>query len=215
MIPLLQLEALTVTVIVFVLTLVLTLIMTGSYLRGRKSSTLFWSLGMWSFTIGVLLEILFALGIYSEPLIALYLFIVAILVEFLALGSMQLIQSKKLKQIYYVYCILSTIFVAYSLIATKITNFILNYIAYGNPPLLVIYSSSFVTFPAAAILIIIAAKSYLQKKSYKTLSIILGVVIVSIAGTLYIVQFPSLLYAAEFIGILLLWAGFYSPRPKK
>lgn len=214
MIPLLQLEALAVTIVVFILTVVLTLIMTGSYLRGRKSSTLFWSLGMWSFTIGVLLEILFALGIYSEPLIALYLFIVAILVEFLALGSMQLIQSKKLKQIYYVYCILSTIFVAYSLAVTQITKFIMDYIAYGNPPLLVIYSSSFVTFPAAAILVIIAAKSYLQRKSYKTLSIILGVVIVSIAGTLYIVQFPSLLYAAEFIGILLLWAGFYSPRKK-
>ncbi|MGD0511551.1 MAG: hypothetical protein ABSA33_06990, partial [Candidatus Micrarchaeaceae archaeon] len=101
-----------------------------------------------------------------------------------------------------------------SLVATKVTNFIVNYIAYGNPPLLVIYSSSIVTFPAAAILITVALKSYLKTKSYRMLSIIIGVVIVSIAGTLYIVQFPSLLYAAEFIGILLLWVGFYS-RPKK
>lgn len=214
-IPLLQLEALAVTIVVFILSLVLTLIMTKSYIKGRKPSTLFWSLGMWSFTIGVLLEILFAFNISSEPLIALYLFIVAALVEFLALGSMQLIQSKKLKQVYYAYCIITTIFVGYSLIVVKITNFIMDYIAFGNPPLIVIVSSSLVTFPAAAILIIIALKSYLKTKSYQMLSIIIGVVIVSIAGTLYIVQFPSLLYAAEFIGILLLWIGFYSPKKKK
>jgi hypothetical protein len=214
MIPLLQLEALAITIIVFILSLVLTLIMTQSYIRGRRSSTLFWSIGMWSFTVGVFLEILFALGISPEPLIALYLFIVAVLVESLALGSMELIKSKRLKMAYYLFCIMSTIFVAYSLVVTKVTNFIVNYIAYGNPPLLVIYSSSIVTFPAAAILIIIAAKSYLAKKSYQMLSIIIGVVIVSIAGTLYIVQFPSLLYAAEFIGILLLWLGFYTPKKK-
>jgi hypothetical protein len=215
MIPLLQLESLVVTIVVFILSLVLTLIMTQSYIKGKKSATLFWSLGMWSFTMGVLLEILFAINISPEPLVALYLFIVAALVEFLALGSMQLIQSKKLKKIYYAYCIITTIFVAYSLIATRVTNFIMDYIAFGNPPLLVIVSSSLVTFPAAAVLVIIALKSYLKTKSYQMLSIIIGVVIVSIAGTLYIVQFPSLLYAAEFIGILLLWIGFYSPKKKR
>jgi uncharacterized membrane protein YwzB len=214
MIPILQIESLAITGIVFILSLVLTLVMTSSYLKGRKTGVLFWSLGMWSFTFGVLLEILFALGISPEPLIALYLFIVAILVEFLALGSMQLVQSKRIKQLYYAFCIITTAFVGYSLVATRVTNFIVNYIAYGNPPLLVIYSSSIVTFPAAAILIMVALKSYLKTKSYRMLSIIVGVVIVSIAGTLYIVQFPSLLYAAEFIGILLLWVGFYS-RPKK
>jgi hypothetical protein len=214
MIPILQLEALAITVIVFILSLVLTIIMTQSYMRGKRSNVLFWSLGMWSFTIGVLLEILFASGISPEPLIALYLFVVALLVEFLALGSMELIGSKKLKMVYYLFCIITTIFVAYSLVVTKVTNFITNYIAYGNPPLLVIYSSSFVTFPAAAILVIIAAKTYIKTKSYQMMSIIVGVIIVSIAGTLYIVQFPSLLYAAEFIGILLLWIGFYSPKKK-
>ncbi len=215
MIPLLQLESLAVTIIVFILSLVLTIIMTQSYMKGRKLSSLFWSLGMWSFTLGVFLEILFALNVSPEPLLALYLFIVAALVEFLALGSIQLINSRKIKQIYYAFCILTTVFVAYSLFATRITNFIMDYIAYGNPPLLVIYASSLVTFPAAAVLVIVALKSYLKTKSYKMLSIILGVVIVSIAGTLYIVQFPSLLYAAEFIGILLLWVGFYSPKSKR
>ncbi|MGD0511521.1 MAG: hypothetical protein ABSA33_06835, partial [Candidatus Micrarchaeaceae archaeon] len=124
MIPILQIESLAITGIVFILSLVLTLVMTSSYLKGRKTGVLFWSLGMWSFTFGVLLEILFALGISPEPLIALYLFVVAILVEFLALGSMQLVQSKKIKQLYYSFCIITTAFVGYSLVATKVTNFI-------------------------------------------------------------------------------------------
>lgn len=41
------------------------------------------------------------------------------------------------------------------------------------------------------------------------LSIIAGVVIVSIAGSLFIAQFPAFLYYSEFIGILLLCLGFF------
>ncbi len=44
--------------------------------------------------------------------------------------------------------------------------------------------------------------------SKKMLSIIAGVIIVSIAGSLYIVHFPAFLYYSEFIGISLLWFGF-------
>lgn len=212
MIPLLQLESLVITIVVFILSLVLTIFLTKSYLRVNKSNLLFWSLGLWAFTIGVLLEILFAYGLYSTFLIDLYLFIVAVLVEFLALGSMELMQSRKLKGSYYLFCIASTIFVLYSLVVSKMPNLISNYIVYGPLPILVVYSSSIVTFPAAAILVIIAALSYRKKKDYRMLSIIIGVIIVSVAGTLYIVSFPAFLYIAEFIGIVLLWIGFFRPK---
>ena len=149
---------------------------------------MFWSAGMWTFTIGVLLEMMFALNISPEPLIALYLFLVAVLVELLALGSIQLIGSNVIKRAYYTFCVITTAFIAYSLLSTNITNFIKDYIAYGNPPLLVIVSSSLVTFPAAVVLIAVAVKSYMRTRSYKMLSIIAGVIIVSIAGTLYIAQ---------------------------
>ena len=172
---------------------------------------MFWSAGMWTFTIGVLLEMMFALNISPEPLIALYLFLVAVLVELLALGSIQLIGYNAIKKTYYAFCVITTAFIAYSLLSTNITNFIKDYIAYGNPPLLVIVSSSLVTFPAAVVLIAVAVKSYMRTRSYKMLSIIAGVIIVSIAGTLYIASFPSILYAAEFVGIVLLWIGFYTP----
>ena len=206
-----QLESLAITTIVFLLSLALTLVLTRSYFRGRKPSVMFWSAGMWTFTIGVLLEMMFALNISPEPLIALYLFLVAVLVELLALGSIQLIGSNVIKRAYYTFCVITTAFIAYSLLSTNITNFIKDYIAYGNPPLLVIVSSSLVTFPAAVVLIAVAVKSYMRTRSYKMLSIIAGVIIVSIAGTLYIASFPSILYAAEFVGIVLLWIGFYTP----
>jgi hypothetical protein len=85
---------------------------------------------------------------------------------------------------------------------------ITNHIVFGALPIFIVITSSIVTFPAAAILIAIAAISYLHRHSAKMLSIIAGVVVVSVAGTLYIAAIPAFLYYSEFIGILLLWLGF-------
>jgi hypothetical protein len=52
------------------------------------------------------------------------------------------------------------------------------------------------------------AVSYRKTRNKKLLSIIAGVIVVSIAGTLYIVAFPAFLYYAELAGIALLWLGF-------
>ncbi len=214
MIPILQLESLVVTVVVFILSLVLTIILTKSYLRNRKPSSMFWSLGMWAFTIGMLVEILFAVGIQSAALSSFYLFIVAVLVEFLALGSIQLVKSNRIKNVYMAFCIISTVFLVYSFTASQAQSIVVNYVATGLPPLLVIYASSIITFPAAAVLAIVTLISYIHTKDLRNVSIIAGVVVVSVAGTLYIVSFPSLLYIAEFIGIVLLWIGFFRGKPK-
>ena len=78
------------------------------------------------------------------------------------------------------------------------------------PPLLVTVFSTLITIPASIVLLAVAILGYLKTKNKKMLSIIAGVVFVVIAGTLYIVSFPALLYISEFVGILLLWYGFYS-----
>ena len=196
------------TLLILVLTLGLAIIMSYRYVRKRSKPLLYWSTGMWFFVIGVLLEVIFAFGIYSEFLIALYLFVVAMVVESLAIGSMQLIKSIKLKSSYYLYSIITTVLLAYSLYASNIGNVITNHIVFGALPTFIVITSSIVTFPAAAILIAIAAISYLHRHSAKMLSIIAGVVVVSVAGTLYIAAIPAFLYYSEFIGILLLWLGF-------
>lgn len=196
------------TLLILALTLGLAIIMSYRYVRKRSKPLLYWSTGMWFFVIGVLLEVIFAFGIYSEFLIALYLFVVAMVVESLAIGSMQLIKSIKLKSSYYLYSIITTVLLAYSLYASNIGNVITNHIVFGALPIFIVITSSIVTFPAAAILIAIAAISYLHRHSAKMLSIIAGVVVVSVAGTLYIAAIPAFLYYSEFIGILLLWLGF-------
>lgn len=97
---------------------------------------------------------------------------------------------------------------AYALIIGSLGNILVNYIVYGILPLSVVIASSIITFPAAIIIIALALKTYFKQKKPKMISIVLGVIVVSIAGTLYVVQVPAFLYYSEFIGILLLWYGF-------
>jgi hypothetical protein len=205
-----QIEALSITAVTFVLSFVLAFYMTKKYKKTKSKPLLYWSSGMQAFSIGVFIEVVFALGITTSFLVSFYLFLVAMIVELLALGSIQLIKSKRIKKMYYAFCIITTIMLLISVIAYKSPNFVSNYVAWGVPPLIVTLLSTLITIPASIVLLAVAIKSYLKTRSNKMLSIIAGVVFVVIAGTLYIVSFPSLLYISEFVGILLLWIGFYS-----
>jgi hypothetical protein len=198
------------TLITLVLGLLLSISLTQAYLKSRRSSMMFWASALWLFDVSVLMETLFAYGIYSELLIKLYLFIVALLVILLSLGSVQLVDSAKIKKTYYAFSIASTVFLAYSLAQSYIGNIISHYVVFGILPMSVIIASSIMTFPAAIVIIATAYKSYIKKRDKRLLSIILGVIIISVAGTLYIAAIPEFLYLAEFIGIALLWFGFGS-----
>ena len=203
-----QLSVEVTTVVTLLLTIFLAAVMTKRYMKRKSVSLMYWSTAIWIFALGVFIEIVFAYGIYSQDLIRSYLFLVAVLVELLALGSMQLAKNRNAKKVYNVFVILSTMLLAYSLMISNIGNIITDYVVFGLLPISVVITSSIITFPAAIILIAVAMKSYIVKRSSKLLSIIAGVIIVSIAGTLYIVQYPAFLYIAEFVGILALWYGF-------
>lgn len=206
------------TVIIALLSAVLAAFLTFKYKRYRSKNYLFWSIGLWLFTAGVVLEIMFASGIYGEPLIDAYLFIVVLLVEALALGSVQFL-GKPAKKAYYMYTIITTIAMTASFFFVDIGNIITNHVVFGLLPLITTVMSSIITFPAAAIIIISAYLTIRRAGAYRDgkvrrhkdlqmSSIIVGVVVVSIAGTLYIAAYPELLYWSEFFGILLLWLGF-------
>ncbi|WP_337860201.1 hypothetical protein [Ferroplasma sp.] len=196
------------TIVIFLLSAGLTFFIVKKYIAKKQLNLLFWSAGLIVFTVAVFLEILMADKIYSRFLIDFYLFLVAVLVQFLALGSFALFGNKKFLNYYYIYSTLATVFLVVTLIVSPVGNIINSHIVYGVLPLSVTISSSFVTFPAATFIILIAAISYKKFHSNKLLSIIAGVIIVAIAGTLYIAAIPVFLYYAEFIGILLLWLGF-------
>lgn len=199
-------------IIVLFLSTLLALYMTDNFVRNSARSALFWSMGLWLFVVGIIEEIIFASGIYSSLLIKSYLFIVAVLVELLAVGSLQLMHSKLLKNVYYAYSVATSAFLVYALVASSIGNIITTHVVFGPLPVIVTIASVFVTFPAAILLVLTAALTYRKTSSSKMLSIIAGVIIVSVAGTLYIVSFPAFLYISEFIGVLLLWFGFYTFR---
>lgn len=211
----LQLTVIAVVVFVFLASTALSVQLTRKYLKTKGRPLLYWSIGLWLFAFGTFLEILFAVGIYSLFLISLYLFVVGILVLSLSLGSMELAHTRKLKIAYWAFAIIATILLLVSLIVAPVQNttqspIIQNYVVFGILPLLVVETSSLVTFPASIVLIAMALKSYFNTKNARLLSIVAGVIIVAIAGTLYIVQFPEFLYIAELVGIILLWVGFNS-----
>ncbi len=174
---------------------------------------LFWSLGMWLFAICVLLEMLFAFGIYSQFLIKLYFLLVAVLVETLAMGSVALLRRKALNYIYAAYSIAITAFLLYALVSRgSLGNLIVSGVVTGALPVNVTIGSVLITSVGATLLIIIALFSFLKTLNLKLVSIILGVLVLSAGGALYIASFPSFLYISEFMGILLMWLGFVNLR---
>ncbi|MEM2056239.1 MAG: hypothetical protein QXS30_01230 [Thermoplasmatales archaeon] len=207
-----NLEVMLSTSIILVLSIILATLLSQNFLNKGGLSYLFWSIGMWFFSVGVALEVVFSVGVFNEALIDVYTLVVAVLVGFLALGSTSLLSRKSLFLSYVLYFALTASFLMVTLLLTHIGNIISRGVVFGPLPMLVVISSSLVTFPAAALLIIISLLSYTKTKSWKLISIVAGVIVVSIAGTLYIASFPSFLYIAEFIGILLLWIGFVDFR---
>ncbi len=172
-----------------------------------RNSNLFWGLGMFIFAVAVLIELVFALGVYSTILAKAYFFIVLFLVELLAIGSIQIFNSKFVKNIYYAYTFAVTLVSILLIAVSKMPNPVVNYVVIGMPSQSVIIISSLATSVAVIIILAGAILSYMKTKRIKILSIIIGVILFSAAGTLYIVSFPELLYYGELIAVIFLWLG--------
>jgi hypothetical protein len=196
------------TVIILILSIGLSMIISLNLMRKRTVSLFYWSAGLWVFSISVAIEVAFAFGIFSGILINSYLFLVAIIVEFLALGSVSLLNKKRITDSYLIFNIAADIFLLFSLATNNVGDIITHGVVFGPLPILVTIASSIVPFPAAVLLVVISAVSYRKTRNKKLLSIIDGVIIVSFAGTLYTVAFPAFLYYSELAGIALLWLGF-------
>jgi hypothetical protein len=198
------------TIVITLLTVPLAVYITTKYMKGKGRPYLYWSIGMWAFAVAAFEEIVFAFNYYDPVLINIYFFLVAMVVLFLSLGSVELIKSAKIKKYYMVFSILATILLIYSLVVTPEpgqSKLITGYVVTGLPALFVIITSSIIVYPASAALVVIALKSYLKRRVIKPLYIIAGVIVISAAGSLYLLSFPIFLYFSEFIGIVLLWLG--------
>lgn len=196
------------TLIVFVISFFLSALISLSYTRVKSSSQLLWSFGMWFFAACVLLESIFAFGAYSQFLIKLYLLLVAVLVEFLAMGSVVLLKRRIFSYLYAVYSIAATAYLIYALaVSGSLGNLIKGGVVSGSLPTAVTVGSVLITAVGATLLILLSIISFVKERNPRLLSIILGVLVLSAGGTLYIAAFPSVLYLSEFLGIVLIWFG--------
>ncbi len=205
-----QIETELSTALFFILSFSLAYMLTTKYTQTKQGRFLFWALGMWAFFIGDVLEFVFATGIYSVFLADIYLFAIAILPGLLAIGSMQYVKSGLVRRGYYIFNMLAAVLLLYYLATENVGNMMVSYVVAGMPPMDVINASTIITVPATIVIVVAALLSYRRKKDIWLLSIVVGILGFAIAGSLYALNVaPLLLYYAEFVGLIFLWAGFY------
>lgn len=197
------------TIVFLILSSLLSFYLTKEYTVRKQKSYLYWGIGMWIFALTDLLEVYFAFGLYSQAAAQIYLFLSALLVIPLAMGSLQLIKSGMIRIGYFGYSVITALLLAYFTFTAPVPNMVSGYIVNGNIPINVIIYSSLITFPAMVVLIGVAAAGYLKTRRKKLLWIVLGVLMLGAGGTLYIASFPLSLYVGEFLGIVMLWLGFF------
>lgn len=197
-----------ITLFIFGASSFLSWFITFDYRKTGGKNKLYWSLGLWFFAFATLLEILFSAGYYNRLMADSYIFIVAFLVQLLAAGSIVLLNSKRISTIYLAYSMIADAFLIYALATQPVGNLILNGVFHGTLPALITIGSSVITVPAAVILVVVSLLSLKKKMNLRIVSIILGIIVLSATGALYIASFPAFLYVGNLVGILLLWLGF-------
>ncbi len=198
------------TLVFLFLSVFLSFYLTRNYLAYKEKRYLYWSIGLWMFALSDLVEVFFAFGVYSTLMAQIYLFLVAFLVVPLVFGSLAMLKSKNATRIYLVYSIITVAALAYFSFSSNPGSIVTSSVVNGNAPMDVLLASSAITFPALVILVVAAIVSYLRTKRAKVLWIVIGILVFGFGGTLYIASFPALLYYTEFIGLLMLWLGFFN-----
>lgn len=184
------------------------------YQSQRIRPHLYWALGLVLVTATLLEEAVFAVGVWNSAIVQSYLFIVALLVGVLSLGSAEANLTGRWRTAYFGYIGAMAAAVAlFCAIEPPAPDILSGGILVGNPPLGVVVTSTLLTVPAS---ILMAGTSLLAAKRlrrWRLASIAAGIIVISIAGALYIVSVPETLYYAEFAGVVLLFFGFGGVRP--
>jgi hypothetical protein len=204
-----QLTAIILTLAIFLVNAVLAMLLARFYLKGRSISSLIWSSGMRIFAIAVLLELLFAFGVYSEFLAKVYLFAIAMPLLAFSIGHMQFVRSKAAKRLYYYYCTALAFVLLYALYAANIGSIFNGYEIYGAMPLLVTLLSLATAVSSLAVISFVAVKDYITRRQPKVLAIIPGAVLFLMNDALHFAAVsPMVLYYYQLLGIALVWVGF-------
>lgn len=196
-------------VVLSLVTLLLSALVLRKYSRG-KNSFLWWGAGLFLAFVTIMQEAFIYFGYWSMPLIQSYIFMVALLVGLLSIGSVSLLRNGWVRAAWLAYMILMSIATAYFSFTTEVTqSVVVEGVVTQALPLNDVISSTLVTAPAATAIIVLALYSTYRTRRPGTLFIAAGGIVLSAAGSLFALNsFPVALYYSEFVGILLLFLGF-------
>lgn len=191
------------------LTCILAVVEARRYAARYVRAHLYWCAGLALVAASLLIEAVFYYGLWSPVLAQSYFFLVAVLVGLLSLGSAELLFPLRARIVYAAYTVAMMVAVGVYSFTRPIDVSILNGgVVTGNPSLEVVITSTLLTVPAAAVMVIGSVRSALQTRQWRLLSLAAGILVISAAGGLYVVSIPITLYFAEFVGVFLIYVGF-------
>jgi hypothetical protein len=166
------------------------------------------ALGLGCGTAALAVELIAYVGIVNSPLLQSYVFLSAAIVGVLSLGSAKSFRPGRFEGLYTGYMLAATGLVAWFSFTTPMPNSMVRAgIVVGNPPLLLLVLSSFVTVPATVVLLTAAVVHLRRAFRPKGLLMVVGACVLGAGGAFYIASFPVILYYAEFVGIVMLFLG--------
>ena len=191
------------------ISLLLAVFLLRKYARGRRPSYLYWGIGILLVFVTLAQEAALYAGAWSQFLIRSYLVLVALLVGILSLGSAELSLPARWKGLWSGYIGATGVAVTVVGLVTPVPSSILyEGVVWNLPPLAIVVASSLLTIPGAMLLILASLYGAWTQKRLELLYITAGTIVISVSGSLYIVSFPTTLYFAEFVGVVLLFLGF-------
>ena len=179
------------------------------YVQGHRPSYLYWGIGILLVVVTLAQEVALYTGVWSQLLIRSYLVLVALLVGLLSLGSAEISLAGRYKGVWFGYIGVASLAVTIVGVVTPVPSSILyEGVVWNLPPIAIVVASSLLTIPGAMLLIVASLYGAWKQKRLELLYITVGTIIISVSGSLYIVSFPTTLYFAEFVGVVLLFLGF-------
>jgi hypothetical protein len=199
-------------VLLSVLTIFLTILVASRFARTRGLPHLFWAIGLALVGATLAEEVLLYEGVWSQPLIQSYLFLIAVLVGILSVGSIETLSSVRIRRGYEAYVAATSVLLGLIAFTTPIEPSILTGgVVTGNPPVATLLASILLTVPGAGVLLVTSLNGAFRLRKWSLLYITAGTAVITAAGGLYVVSIPVTLYYAEFLGVFLLFLGFVSP----
>jgi len=199
-----------------ILSAVFTIIVLQQFLERRKARSLLWSIGLGMFTLVAVAQLIAETGGWTDGLFKAWYVLGTSLVGFLGGGSVYLL-NKKAGHAFTAYLVaLFLAFVAMAMTTPTDPAVLAAYTA-GEPPSGTAWAagaavrrmSPLFTIPGSVTLIGIALYGLVRYRIEYTAWIAAGAVVLAVGTGLARIGIASVIYAAEFAGIALMFVGFW------